>query len=155
MWGVIFNIMVNELGPFLTVIFSYWVKYTHGFLTNSSCHPAALCHRMPMGLKFLRLILPLQRTIGIWIWFAHLLGRQSKFPSVGLSWQWAPLVLFGVFTIIMMMSLFTLLLSLLLLSGDPCSGVELPVTDGASFIGHLYATDSPAILSLYYEAGCF
>lgn len=78
--GFIINTMVSKLGHFLTVLFPYWVKYTYGFLTNSSCHPAALFHRMPVGLKTLRLILPLQRTIGIWIWFAHLVGRQSKFP---------------------------------------------------------------------------
>lgn len=69
------------------------------FLTDSSCHPAALCHGMPMGLKILQLILPLWRTIAIWIWFAHLLGRQSKFPfSAAELTMGSTCTLYSVFT---------------------------------------------------------
>lgn len=151
--------MVSELGHFLTVLFSYWVKYTHGFLTNSSCHPAALySHRMPMGLKILWLILPLQRTIGFWIWFAYLLGRQSKFPfSEAELTMGTPCTLYSMFTyydddvIIHIIALIIIIIIWwpLFWGGTPCDRWELHLLD--CFMLH----NSPAILSLYWDGLLF
>lgn len=110
----------------------YWVKYTSYFWQILSVTQLPCVTGCQWDWKS-GLILPLLRTIVIWIWFAHFWEDSQSSSLVRLSWQWAPLVPFSACSpIIMMMSLFPLLLSLLLLlSGDLCPGVELPVADGS------------------------
>ena len=91
-----------------------------------------------------------------WIRVARLIIKLTQ-DRLTLSWQWAPLVLFTACSpIMMMMSLFTLLLSLLLLlSGDLCSGVELPVTDGSFIYWTALCRTIPLPFWVYIETGCF
>lgn len=111
-----------------------------------------------MALKILWLILPLLRTIAIWIWFAHLLGRQSKFPFSATELTiGTPCTLYSSFTyyyddvIIHIIALIIIIIIQWPLSwgGTPCDRWELHLSD--CFMLH----NSPAILSLYWDGLLF
>lgn len=110
-----------------------------------------------MALKILWLFLPPLRTIAIWIWFAHLLGRQSKFLFSTKLTIGTPCTLYSSFTyyyddvIIHIIALIIIIIIRWPLSwgGTPRDRWELHLSD--CFMLH----NSPAILSLYWDGLLF
>lgn len=105
------------------------------------------------------LVRPLLRIIAIWIWFAHLLGRQSKllFSEAELT-MGTPCTLYGSFTyydddvIIHIIALIIIIIIIrwpLSWGRTPCDRWELNLSD--CFMLH----NPPAILSLYWDGLLF
>lgn len=131
----------------------YWVKYTSRFWQILSVTQLPCVAGCQWDWKSW-LILPLFRTIAIWIWFAIFWEDSQSSSSVRLSWQCTLYSLFTYYDDDVIIHIIALVIIIIIWwplswGGTPWDRWELPLLD--CFMLH----NSPAILSLYGDGLLF